>query len=55
VANKLINSLEDSLDFLIYDMIGDFQLQNGDFVYVLIDHESLKAFSERLKSLGSAG
>ncbi|VVB86853.1 Calcium-gated potassium channel MthK [uncultured archaeon] len=41
-------------DEVIYDMSGDFQLQQGDFVYVLIDHESLKAFRERLKSLGSA-
>ncbi|VVB88078.1 Calcium-gated potassium channel MthK [uncultured archaeon] len=41
-------------DEVIYDMGSDFQLQKGDFVYVLIDHESLKAFRERLKSLGSA-
>ncbi|VVB87818.1 Glutathione-regulated potassium-efflux system protein KefB [uncultured archaeon] len=39
---------------VIYDMSDDFQLHSGDFVYALIDHESLKAFRERLKSLSSA-
>jgi len=41
-------------DEVIYDMSDDFQLQKGDFIYVLIDHESLKAFRERLRSLGSS-
>ncbi len=40
-------------DEVIYDMNSDFQLQSGDFIYALIDHESLKAFRERLKSLSS--
>ncbi len=41
-------------DEVIYDMSGDFQLQSGDVVYALIDHESLKTFRERLRSLCSA-
>jgi Trk K+ transport system NAD-binding subunit len=41
-------------DEVICDMGGDFKLQKGDFIYALIDPESLKAFRERLKSLSSA-
>ncbi len=39
---------------VIYDMSGDFQPQSGDFIFALIDHESLKTFRERLRSLCSA-
>ncbi|VVB89332.1 Glutathione-regulated potassium-efflux system protein KefB [uncultured archaeon] len=39
---------------VIYDMSNDFQLLIGDFVYALIDNESLKAFREKLKSLSVA-
>jgi voltage-gated potassium channel len=38
----------------IYDMKDDFQLQSGDLVYVLTDHESLKAFRKALSELESS-
>lgn len=34
----------------IYDMKDSFQLKEGDFIHVLVDHESLGAFRDRLNS-----
>lgn len=37
------------------DMVDDFQLEEGDLVYVLTDHESLKIFRDKLNSLNTRG
>ncbi len=37
----------------IYDMDDEFQLKEGDSAYVLVDHESIKAFKDKLRSFGT--
>jgi Trk K+ transport system NAD-binding subunit len=36
-----------------YEMKDDFQLEKGDSVYALVDRNSVKAFGDRMKSLGA--